>query len=168
MTMRAERPTHLVSFVAAVVGVLLLLGGCGGDDTVGTGPGTPTPAPAPGTSGVSGPASAADAISLDVRGGTREEPGTWTRRLTCDNAVVNAEGIDEPAAACAAVRSAAGQAALFPDPGLVCTQQYGGPEVAEISGSIGARTLQVTVTRSDGCGIAAWDALQPLLPPPGT
>jgi hypothetical protein len=53
-----------------------------------------------------------------------------------------------------------------PRPDLVCTQQYGGPERAQITGTLDGQPVDLTVTRTDGCGIATWDALQPLLGAP--
>ncbi len=48
----------------------------------------------------------------------------------------------------------------------VCTQVYGGPQRATIAGRVGGRTVKLTVTRTDGCGIADWDRLRPLLGDP--
>ncbi len=45
------------------------------------------------------------------------------------------------------------------DPLRACTQQYGGPEQAHMTGTLEGRPVDVTVKRSDGCGIAAYDAL---------
>ena len=45
------------------------------------------------------------------------------------------------------------------DPARACTQQYGGPEEAHLSGTLEGRPVDVTVTRSNGCGIADYEAL---------
>ena len=42
----------------------------------------------------------------------------------------------------------------------VCAQVYGGPQHAKIEGSIAGRSIDVSVERTDSCGIAAWDRLQ--------
>lgn len=47
----------------------------------------------------------------------------------------------------------------------VCTQEYGGPQTAEVSGELGADEVVLELHRRDGCGIGAWEALQPLLGP---
>lgn len=44
----------------------------------------------------------------------------------------------------------------------VCTQQYGGPEVAMVSGSVGATKVDARFSRENGCAIARWDAASPL------
>jgi hypothetical protein len=41
----------------------------------------------------------------------------------------------------------------------VCTEIYGGPERAHVTGVLRGRAVDVVVTRSDGCGIADYDAL---------
>ena len=45
------------------------------------------------------------------------------------------------------------------DPTRACTQQYGGPEEAHMTGTLEGEPVDVTVTRSDGCGIADYEAL---------
>ncbi len=47
-----------------------------------------------------------------------------------------------------------------------CTQVYGGPQEAVVTGRIGSRDVDLEVGRSDGCGIADWRALEPLLGDP--
>ena len=37
--------------------------------------------------------------------------------------------------------------------------QYGGPERAHMTGVLEGRSVDVTLTRSDGCGIADYEAL---------
>jgi hypothetical protein len=49
--------------------------------------------------------------------------------------------------------------ALTEDPERACTQQYGGPEKAHVTGTVDGRPVDVTLARSDGCGIAAYEAL---------
>ena len=53
---------------------------------------------------------------------------------------------------------------LWPDPQRTCTAQYGGPERARIRGVVNGRTVNVVITRADGCGISDWQALAGLLP----
>jgi hypothetical protein len=49
--------------------------------------------------------------------------------------------------------------ALKQDAERVCTLQYGGPEKAHVTGTVGGRPVDVTIDRADGCGIAAYDSL---------
>ena len=68
----------------------------------------------------------------------------------------------DPAAACRAL--AARPDALEPvPPDAVCTQIYGGPEEAEVSGTVSARRVSASFTKRNGCEIARWEALAPLL-----
>lgn len=48
----------------------------------------------------------------------------------------------------------------------LCTEIYGGPQRAAFEGRIAGRSVDVTIERSDGCGIADWSALSWLLGPP--
>jgi len=49
--------------------------------------------------------------------------------------------------------------ALEEDPARACTQQYGGPEKAHVTGTLRGEPVDVTLARSDGCGIAAYETL---------
>jgi hypothetical protein len=49
--------------------------------------------------------------------------------------------------------------ALKQDPERACTLQYGGPEKAHVTGTVGGRPVDVTIDRADGCGIAAYESL---------
>jgi hypothetical protein len=74
-------------------------------------------------------------------------------------------------AACELVRSNPLALALLVngrEPGLMCTQQFGGPEEATVEGTIDGRQVNVSINRRDGCGIAEWNLLTPLLGSPGT
>ena len=48
----------------------------------------------------------------------------------------------------------------------ICTEEYGGPQTARITGTVDGKRVTVRVARSDGCGIADWEALRPLLGDP--
>lgn len=55
-------------------------------------------------------------------------------------------------------------ASILPVPeNTVCTQQYGGPEYAELTGSVDAVPVSLEFTNTDGCQIARWNSLQTLL-----
>ncbi|MCU1517257.1 MAG: serine protease inhibitor [Pseudarthrobacter sp.] len=72
--------------------------------------------------------------------------------------------LPDPDGALAAVERF-GEDVFFPRPGppKLCTQQYGGPQVAVVTGSIDGRPVNVTFRRTDGCEIARWRAMAPLL-----
>ncbi|MEV7136737.1 SSI family serine proteinase inhibitor [Streptomyces tauricus] len=46
----------------------------------------------------------------------------------------------------------------------MCTMQYGGPATAHVTGTWAGRPVDTTYRRGDGCEIARWDALVPVLP----
>ncbi|WP_395405375.1 serine protease inhibitor [Arthrobacter sp. UC242_113] len=72
--------------------------------------------------------------------------------------------LPDPAAAIAAV-GRFGERIFFPEPGppMLCTQQYGGPQVAVVTGTFNGRTVNSQFSMTDGCEIARWRALSPLL-----
>jgi hypothetical protein len=45
------------------------------------------------------------------------------------------------------------------DPARACTELYGGPEEAHVTGTLEGRAVDHTVTRTDGCEIADYDKL---------
>jgi hypothetical protein len=72
--------------------------------------------------------------------------------------------LPDPAAAIAAV-GRFGERIFFPQPGppKLCTQQYGGPQVAVVKGTFNGRDVNSRFSLTDGCEIARWRALSPLL-----
>ena len=44
-----------------------------------------------------------------------------------------------------------------------CTQQYGGPQKATVTGSVDGKAVESKFSRTDGCEIAAWDAAKDVL-----
>ncbi|MEU3522854.1 SSI family serine proteinase inhibitor [Streptomyces sp. NPDC038707] len=49
-------------------------------------------------------------------------------------------------------------------PGTVCTMVHGGPATARITGTWAGRPVDASYDRGDGCRIARWDRMVPLLP----
>nr|WP_217509508.1 serine protease inhibitor [Pseudarthrobacter sp. C4D7] len=72
--------------------------------------------------------------------------------------------LPQPAAALAVVERF-GEDVFFPKPGppKLCTQQYGGPQVAVVTGTFHGREVHSVFSRTDGCEIARWNAMGPLL-----
>ena len=86
-------------------------------------------------------------------------------RLVADGgAPTAASTLPDPAAALEALRLH-GEGIFFPVPGppKLCTQQYGGPQVAVVTGHYLGREVHCEFSRTDGCEIARWRALAPLL-----
>ncbi|MEU9732464.1 SSI family serine proteinase inhibitor [Streptomyces sp. NPDC048002] len=48
--------------------------------------------------------------------------------------------------------------------GSFCTMQYGGPATAHVTGTWAGRPVDARFDRGDGCEIARWDRLVPVLP----
>jgi hypothetical protein len=121
---------------------LLALSGCAGD-----------------SGDVSDPAESplARSLEISVSNGTDADPTTWT--LTCDPAGGNHPA---PDAACGALDEAPDPFAPVPDD-TACTQIYGGPETATITGTWDGESVAATYSRTDGCEIERWDALAAVL-----
>ena len=87
---------------------------------------------------------------------------TW--QLTCDPA---GGTHPHPEAACAALL-AHGERALPPTrKDVACTDIYGGPEKATISGTFQDRRVLSTLARTNGCEISRWNLLRGVLPSGG-
>lgn len=82
-----------------------------------------------------------------------------TATLTCDEP---GGTHPDPEAACTAL--AEHEDALAPVPrDTVCTQIYGGPDEAEVSGRLDGRAVEASFSKRNGCEIDRWDRLRPLL-----
>ena len=46
---------------------------------------------------------------------------------------------------------------------IACTEQFGGPQTATVSGTLARRQVDGRFSRQDGCAIARWDKVAPLL-----
>jgi hypothetical protein len=44
-----------------------------------------------------------------------------------------------------------------------CTQQYGGPETATVKGTLHGEPIDAKFSRVNGCEIARWEEVAPLL-----
>lgn len=149
--------TRVVCWLVAIV---VVIGGCGdaaSDDDGGT----------VGDDVISGPYPVAD-LSIVVE---HPERATIEYRLRClgDTATLEPEGTYVDAqAACLALANPAVVTRLVEGPPAdqVCTEQYGGPDVATITGTIDDEQVDAAVDRTNGCGISDWDdLLSDLLPP---
>ncbi|MEU7120451.1 SSI family serine proteinase inhibitor [Streptomyces zaomyceticus] len=106
----------------------------------------------------------ADTLTVTVaESGHPNADGTF--ELTCDE---RAEG-NHPARENACARldqlAEAGANPFAPVPAdQLCTQVYGGPAVAHITGTWQGRTVDARFSRADGCEIDRWENLEPVLP----
>ena len=85
--------------------------------------------------------------------------------LTCKEGAPTGE-TNHPFAtkACQVVRDNPG--VLMPQPRnkeVVCTQQYGGPQTATVTGTVDGVPVDVSFARRDGCEISQWNAAASIL-----
>jgi hypothetical protein len=86
----------------------------------------------------------------------------WT--LRCNPA---GGSLARPARACDRLQTG-GRALFAPlSPKVVCTEIYGGPQRARVTGVLDGRPVWATFSRSNGCHIARWARVSPWLLPPG-
>ena len=145
---------------------LLVAGGVAACATPAPGPapvGDPTVTPGGPTSAPGGEGGTSLEILLD-EAGTGEQV-RWS--LECDPETGEVLGGDHPTAteACALLADPASIDAFTPTPaGTMCTEQWGGPQVAVVRGTVDGRDLgEVRFDRTNGCEISRWDALAVLL-----
>jgi hypothetical protein len=94
-------------------------------------------------------------ITLWEQGRTqRAAPTRWT--LKCDP---NAGTLPKRAAACDKLESMSNPFAP-PRKGLVCTDQYGGPQQAVIAGRHEGKRVWIALAARNGCEIARWNKLR--------
>lgn len=137
---------------------LLLAAACGSSD--GAAQGEPGP-----TSGQDSPAGGSSAPQDDLVVEVRAGPDTPVQRYTLVCAGVAEGEHPEPAAACDHLRGLDEPfAPLGTD--LLCTEVYGGPQTAHITGRWGGQPVDLRLSRENGCLISQWDSLGPLLPGP--
>ena len=105
------------------------------------------------------PGAAERTLVVEVDAGDGGPPQRWT--LVCGDEATGEH--PEPAAACARVLRTDDPFAP-PPADLVCTQLYGGPETARVTGTWDGDPVDVELSREDGCAIARWDSLVPLVP----
>ncbi len=191
-TTRNNRPA--LALGTAVL-VAVALSGCAGEDEPRTVPAAPgagsdapvtsspeSPSPSPSTEASSTETSSTDtsstaspttatgldpavplaadlAVSVDDGSGA---PSTWT--LTCEP--VSGEAPD-PEQACTELGTVGPSVFAPPPKDLMCTEVFGGPEVATVTGTFAGEPVNATFSRTDGCEIARWDSVSSLLGPVG-
>jgi hypothetical protein len=160
------RATNLFLLVAVLA---LLSTGCapGADDGTGATTATTAPPTTPTTTTTAQPEFSAE---LTVTIGTTKRPREFEATLRCGADPTGTgylAGLN--AGACDFLRQSNEARTLLiegPAPGRVCTEIYGGAEVADISGTLDGSRVGVAINRANGCGIADWDLLRPILVEP--
>lgn len=125
---------------------------------------TTAAAPQPSASAATaGPGAGNAELSIMIKPGGAGQPVNYT--LVCRDGAPAAES-KHPAAAAACAALKANAALLSPAPrptDKVCTQQYGGPQEATVTGTVDDRPVEATFSLKDGCEIAQWKAAQDVL-----
>ncbi|MCW2920160.1 MAG: hypothetical protein JWL76_34 [Thermoleophilia bacterium] len=90
---------------------------------------------------------------------TRSSPATCHGTIECP-----AQADDGDAVALCGWLASAGSTVLLGDvpEQQICTEQYGGPEVAKVTGTLGADKVDATFSRENGCAIARFEEAAPL------
>jgi len=126
----------VIAWVSAFSLVIAALAACGGDERE----------PARG-----------DAATVDLVITVTSPQGTRETALECDASARSRR--------CETARRLAGFLAKQPPRDRVCTQIYGGPETAHVRGTIGDRRVDRRFSKTNGCEIADWKRVEPLLAP---
>lgn len=155
----------------AVAVVLLVLTACSGDDTTVAGGGDDSA-----DNGADNPDDQLPLGGGPYPVGTLEitithpdaDPVSYTISCLGDTATITpaVEGLNEQTA-CTALTDDAVRTLLFDGPpgDRVCTEIYGGPDEAAITGTLDEQPVDVVITRNNGCGIDDWDStLSGILP----
>lgn len=141
------------------VPLLLLMAGCGPSSTDRAAPPAVPPAASEDLAAVGGTSRAEDDLAVSVDLGDGSPARQWS--LTCVGFVEGSHPQAE--AACAHLRAVTDPFARLPSD-VACTEQYGGPQTARVSGVWGGSPVELSLSRVDGCAIAQWDGLVPLVP----
>ncbi len=67
-------------------------------------------------------------------------------------------------AACSKLRRIEASAFAPVPRGTACTEIYGGPQIARVSGRLAGKSISADFSRTDGCQIARWSRLAFLFP----
>ncbi|WP_430228894.1 SSI family serine proteinase inhibitor [Pseudarthrobacter oxydans] len=122
----------------------------------------PAPAPEPAAPS-SGPGQGNAELAIAFKPSADESEVNYT--LVCVDGTPDAESNHPTAdAACSALKENA--ALLSPSPkraDQVCTEQYGGPQEATITGVVDGISVDAAFSRTNGCEISAWDAAKDVL-----
>lgn len=120
--------------------------------------GSTSPGSAPSTSA---PSSAAPAGGTALRAQVQDSPQAAVRTvtLTCDPP---GGSVADPAAACAALARLDAPFEPLPRDNL-CSQIYSGPQTAHVTGTWRGRSVDLHLSRTDGCRTAQWDDYAPLV-----
>jgi len=134
------------SFLVAPFLVALVVGVASASSSVSTGSARPTSL----------------TVSYRAKGDSTATPTRWVLRCNPRRG-----SLPHPAVACARL-AASGWKVFAPVPkGVLCTEIYGGPQVAIVTGTVAGRRVFARFSRVDGCQLARWNRVSPWLLPRG-
>ena len=143
-----------IPVTATLFAALVLLAGCGGS---GGGPGQSS---APPTTSPTTPVATVD-LDIVVRADGKTTSAEYS--LQCAGATA-LETSKHPRAAEACELLAKHPQVLDPAPAnQMCTEQYGGPATASVTGTVDGKAVAREFDLKNGCGISAWGDALPLL-----
>ncbi|MFJ3905084.1 SSI family serine proteinase inhibitor [Streptomyces sp. NPDC090025] len=105
-----------------------------------------------------------DTLTVTVaKSGFKEADGTF--KLECGGEAAGTHPAADNACKRLEQLAKAGGNPFAPVPAdQMCTEQYGGPATAHITGSFQGRTIDSRFSRANGCEIDRWENLRPVLP----
>ena len=124
----------------------------------------PAPSPPPSTvPATAGPGKGNAELAIMIKPAESEPAQNYT--LVCKDGAPMAESQHPNAAAgCTALKNnAAIVNPAAPPKGISCTQQYGGPQVATVTGEVNGTPVETSFALRDGCQIGAWNAAKDIL-----
>lgn len=123
----------------------------------------PAPSPSAPPAPSAGPGAGNAELSIMVRPSPAEAALNYT--LVCRDGLPTDESQHpKPEAACAALKNNA--ALLSPGPmstAQACTEQYGGPQQATVTGIVDGTPVDAAFARTNGCEIGAWNSAEDVL-----
>lgn len=126
---------------------------------------SPDPSGSPDPTGTSAPTSG-DEVTARIEVALYGDGSTLSSQyaLHCSGtAPVDSGGVPDAAGACAAINENPQILSPRRAPDRACTEIYGGPDRAVVSGTLDGEQLSTEFTRTNGCRIAEWDAVDTLL-----
>jgi hypothetical protein len=132
-----------------------------------TSPSGATPTPTATASEAPGAVGTTALLTVAIQQDASAEPVQYT--LECiDGAPGPASTLPGAEAACAALGRLGTQFfTARPSKDVICTQQYGGPQRASITGTIDGTSVLASFALTDGCEISRWDTARDILGAPG-
>lgn len=102
-------------------------------------------------------------LTVEIRQSESAEPARYV--LECSGGTPGPNTtLPNPTRACATVESlGASFFTALPDKNIACTQQYGGPQTAVISGTVNGTQVLAGFSLTDGCEISRWNAVRSIL-----